>query len=292
MELYKREKVNPLTGCLPMLIQFPYPVRLLQGADRHHRNVPGPVLWLDHGPVGARSDVVSSICSGCCRSRAAHAAGSLRPRVPSACRRLADHDGHHPVGAIQDEPGADRSGAGQDVRPDAADLHLHVCGVPVGPGDLLHLEQHPLDGAAGLHDEARGRADPSVRESEAAGLHRRLLDRSKFRRASDAGRYRRIRGGAQAVRRRMRIHLGHAATSRACRRKALPEMAFAGRSNVGKSSLINALTGRKALARVSQTPGRTREINFFDLGGRLMLVDLPGYGYAKASKQLAAEWQR
>jgi GTP-binding protein len=71
----------------------------------------------------------------------------------------------------------------------------------------------------------------------------------------------------------------------------LPEMAFAGRSNVGKSSLINALTGRKALARVSQTPGRTREINFFDLSGRLMLVDLPGYGYAKASKELAAEWQ-
>lgn len=72
----------------------------------------------------------------------------------------------------------------------------------------------------------------------------------------------------------------------------LPEAAFVGRSNVGKSSLINALTGRKALARVSQTPGRTREINFFDLGGRLMLADLPGYGYAKASKQLAAEWQR
>ena len=73
--------------------------------------------------------------------------------------------------------------------------------------------------------------------------------------------------------------------------QALPETAFAGRSNVGKSSLINALTGRRALARVSQTPGRTREINFFDLGGRLMLVDLPGYGYARASKALAAEWQ-
>jgi GTP-binding protein len=71
----------------------------------------------------------------------------------------------------------------------------------------------------------------------------------------------------------------------------LPEAAFVGRSNVGKSSLLNALTGRKSLARISQTPGRTREINFFDLGGKLMLVDLPGYGYAKASKQLAMEWQ-
>ena len=73
--------------------------------------------------------------------------------------------------------------------------------------------------------------------------------------------------------------------------QGLPELAFVGRSNVGKSSLINALTGRKTLARVSQTPGRTRELNFFNLGGKLMLVDLPGYGYAKASKTLAMEWQ-
>jgi GTP-binding protein len=70
----------------------------------------------------------------------------------------------------------------------------------------------------------------------------------------------------------------------------LPEAAFAGRSNVGKSSLVNALTGRKTLARVSNTPGRTREINFFALGGRLMLVDLPGYGFARASTTDAARW--
>ena len=70
----------------------------------------------------------------------------------------------------------------------------------------------------------------------------------------------------------------------------LPEVAFAGRSNVGKSSLINALTGRKTLARTSTTPGRTQQINFFDLGGRLMLVDLPGYGYARASKTLVRAW--
>ena len=70
----------------------------------------------------------------------------------------------------------------------------------------------------------------------------------------------------------------------------LPEVAFAGRSNVGKSSLVNALTGRKTLARTSNTPGRTQELIFFDLGGRLQLVDLPGYGYAKVSKTKVQLW--
>ena len=70
----------------------------------------------------------------------------------------------------------------------------------------------------------------------------------------------------------------------------LPEVAFAGRSNVGKSSLLNALTGRTSLARTSHTPGRTQQLNFFDLGERLILVDLPGYGYARASKAEIRRW--
>jgi len=73
--------------------------------------------------------------------------------------------------------------------------------------------------------------------------------------------------------------------------ETLNEVAFVGRSNAGKSSLVNALTGRKTLARVSQTPGATRQINFFDLGGKLMLADLPGYGFAKVSRAEAAAWQ-
>ena len=69
------------------------------------------------------------------------------------------------------------------------------------------------------------------------------------------------------------------------------EIAFCGRSNVGKSSLLNALTGQKALARVSSTPGRTQQLNFFDLDGRLTLVDMPGYGYARAAKGVKEDWQ-
>jgi GTP-binding protein len=69
------------------------------------------------------------------------------------------------------------------------------------------------------------------------------------------------------------------------------EVAFAGRSNVGKSSLLNALTGRRSLARVSTAPGRTRQLNFFDLAGRLTLVDMPGYGYARAGRAVKRDWQ-
>lgn len=71
----------------------------------------------------------------------------------------------------------------------------------------------------------------------------------------------------------------------------LPEIAFAGRSNVGKSSLLNTLVGRRKLARVSKTPGRTREINFFRVNDAFVLVDLPGYGYAKVSRERKAEWR-
>src|SRR3954463_3062937 len=73
----------------------------------------------------------------------------------------------------------------------------------------------------------------------------------------------------------------------------VPEVAFAGRSNVGKSSLLNALTGRNALARTSNTPGRTQELNFFDVGTPLAfrLVDMPGYGFAKAPKDVVRKWR-
>ncbi|MFC5066603.1 ribosome biogenesis GTP-binding protein YihA/YsxC [Flaviflagellibacter deserti] len=70
------------------------------------------------------------------------------------------------------------------------------------------------------------------------------------------------------------------------------EIAFAGRSNVGKSSLVNALTGRKTLAKVSNTPGRTQELNFFRIGTRLTMVDMPGYGFAEAPEAKVRAWTR
>lgn len=72
----------------------------------------------------------------------------------------------------------------------------------------------------------------------------------------------------------------------------LPEVAFAGRSNVGKSSIINSLTGRNTLARTSNTPGRTQQLNYFNLALRLILVDMPGYGYAEAPKKLVSQWTK
>ena len=87
-------------------------------------------------------------------------------------------------------------------------------------------------------------------------------------------------------------YLGPMATAEGWRPEVtLPEIAFAGRSNVGKSSLINKLTRRKALARVSKTPGRTREIHFFRVNDDFVLVDLPGYGYARIAKERKAEWK-
>ena len=98
-------------------------------------------------------------------------------------------------------------------------------------------------------------------------------------------------GGDPLVIRQMKFLGGMAAADGWRPETSLPEIAFAGRSNVGKSSLINRLLRRKKAARVSNTPGRTREINFFEVNGQFVLADLPGYGYARVSKERKAAWR-
>jgi GTP-binding protein len=86
--------------------------------------------------------------------------------------------------------------------------------------------------------------------------------------------------------------LGAAISAQSLQTFELPEIAFFGKSNVGKSSLINSLCQRKSLARVSKTPGCTRQINFFSIADKFILADLPGYGYSKVSKQVANDWEK
>jgi GTP-binding protein len=121
------------------------------------------------------------------------------------------------------------------------------------------------------------------------GLSERITDTDLFPpRALDAEE---VEAGRKLFARECRFVAG-AADEAALPPENLPEIAFVGRSNVGKSSLVNALTGRRMLARTSNTPGRTRQLNFFALDARLMLVDLPGYGYAAASKSVIQGWTR
>ena len=172
------------------------------------------------------------------------------------------------------EPAAAGPDAGAHAAVHAADLRLHHGPLSRRPGDLLDLEQPADHGAAMVHP-APGQADDAcctgvtaAGEPDDAEIERgRLLFAAECRFYFAAQRIDQLPDAR------------------------LPEIAFAGRSNVGKSSLINALTGTSALARTSSEPGRTKQLNFFDLGGRLVLVDMPGYGYAQAAKEVKEDWQ-
>lgn len=101
-----------------------------------------------------------------------------------------------------------------------------------------------------------------------------------------------IRSGKQLFAADCTFMLGVAGLNQLPPDNLLGEIAFAGRSNVGKSSLVNALTGRKTLAKTSNTPGRTQQLNYFNLADRLYMVDMPGYGFAQAPEALVKKWQK
>ena len=144
---------------------------------------------------------------------------------------------------------------------DASVFYLPASHFPSWFGDLLDMEQPSFNGAAMVHFETSGEEQLAI--------------------ANEAGR---LLFAGQCD------FIAAANNMKALPPVTLPEICFAGRSNVGKSSLVNGLTGRRMLARTSQTPGRTRQLIFFNLADRLQLVDLPGYGYASAPKTDIKAW--
>ncbi len=162
MEIYRKEKINPIAGCLPRGAADPGVLLALQGAVRHHRNAPRAVLRLDQGPFGARPDQsVQPVRPAQLRPDA-----SAGVRALSCARHLADHHGHHDVVPDEAEPDAAGSDPEDDLRLDAADLHLHAGGLPGGSGDLLGLEQPAVGAAAELHHAQERREGGAVRQSQ------------------------------------------------------------------------------------------------------------------------------
>src|SRR3984893_6078235 len=248
----------------------------LQGAVRHDRDATCAVLRLDPRSFGAGPDLSWQPV----RSAAGLAPGDTGCRrcgLSVRDRHLAADHGCDDVPAAKAQSAAGRPGPGADVHVAADRLHLHAGSLPGRPRHLLGVEQFAQ------HSPAMGdHASPGCRLTPTAEISTEIFPpRMVDPDLAEAGR--------RLFARDARFVAG-ASEASTLPGDALPEIAFAGRSNVGKSSLLNALTGRRTLARISNTPGRTRQINFFDLGGRVMLVDLPGYGYAEASKTEARRW--
>ena len=166
MELYKKQKINPMSGCLPIVLQIPvffalYKV-LFVTIDMRHAPFYG---WIKDLSAPDPTSHLQSVRTAAVRGA----------RVP-ARRRVADHDGHHDVGADAAEPAAARSHPAEDLQLDAGAVHVHAGVVPVGPGDLLGLEQHAVAAAAVRHHAQEQHRGAFVEEPR----HREAVERRNF----------------------------------------------------------------------------------------------------------------
>ena len=266
LKLYQTEKVNPRR--LPAHRSTnPGLLRALQGAAGQRRNAPPAFHPVDQGPLRARSaDADQPI-----RAAPLHAAGASDDRDP------ADPCGPNAIPVDEAQSAGDGPGATADFHDHAVDDDPHVRAVRGGASALLDHQQCPHDCTAVV-------AVPKVRtapQRHASGRH--MSDAADHELAERA---RKLFAGPVEF-------LKSAPELKFLPDPTVPEIAFAGRSNVGKSSLLNALTNRNGLARTSNTPGRTQELNFFDVGEplQLRLVDMPGYGFAEAPKDLVRRWR-
>ena len=283
MALFKREGVNPVAGCLPMVIQIPVFFALYKVLFITIEMRQAPFFgWIRDLSAPDPTNVFTLF--------------GLVPWDPTELPVFGHflHLGIWPLimgvsmfFQMKMNPEPRRSCPEIDVRLDAGDLHLHARHVPGRPRHLLDVEQHADDHPAVLH-HAKGRGEgravgqPHEDFCETGGQGAGgMIETAAAPDCGEAGR-KLFAGPCEFV--------FAAARTDGLPPDDAPEIAFAGRSNVGKSSLINALTGRNGLARTSRTPGRTQELIFFDLHGRATLVDMPGYGYAAVAKAKSAAW--
>ena len=257
------------------------PVRTLQGIRARHRYAPPAFRTVDQGFVSARS------CHGAEPLRLASipaAELSCHRRAGAAARR------HH-VADLQAQSSAGRSGAAADVRD-------HAVGADVRHGALCRRAAALLD-----HQQSadhRTATLPLLQASAAARCGQGGARGGQVgRKGVSEGPAADAQAPAERERQAGKLFSGRvdfllsAPELRFLPEPTVPEIAFCGRSNVGKSSLLNALTGRRSIARASVTPGRTQELNFFEVGTptAFRLVDMPGYGFAKAPVKVVERWK-
>ena len=264
MALYSAEKVNPLAGCLPIFLQIPIFFALYRSLfltiEMRHQPFFG---WIKDLSGTRSTDAGQPV-----RVDPVHPArGDRHRRAATLARR-------HLLFPAEAQPGDDGPGAAEDLPVHARRADLHHGAVRGRAGGLLDDEQPRHHRAADVPPPP----PPGARAAARGGMSE---DSAEQARKLFAGR-------VDFILSTPKLEFLPAPD--------LPEVAFAGRSNVGKSSLLNALTGRTGLARTSNTPGRTQELVVFEVGPEaapvLRLIDMPGYGFAEAPKDIIRQWGR